>query len=428
MAITIDWPIKVINVPRADMLLVQSAPSEIRELDLDAFRLELKSIEASAEGMPFVDTHSHNPPVTVGGVTLARVVEIINGYTVTFEDGQYAVNLVGANSNVADITNVNQVSVRSANSAGLTYSKEIEDQSFADARIWIDDAGLPGTQFPRGTPGDPVNNIADAQAIISNRNLPKRLHIKGTFNISENLDSYDIEGASSQLTVLDFGSSSSASGTVISDAEIRGALSGSIDLSFCKIVGLDSFNGAMYDCGLSGTINLTNSMVEFISCHSDVSGSASAPIINCGDQANLDLSIRDWNGGLELTNISGSNSSVSVDINAGRLILDSSVSSGDIAVRGSGYIIDNSTGATVNISGLSFGTSGLTPEESAQLGQIDVLRKLMQNRMETNPVTGVLTIYDDDDVSIFLQGNIYEDVLATQIYRGRGLERRDRLA
>ena len=175
-------------------------------------------------------------------------------------------------------------------------------------------------------------------------------------------------------------------------------------------------------------INLTNSMVEFISCHSDVSGSASAPIINCGDQANLDLSIRDWNGGLELTNISGSNSSVSVDINAGRLILDSSVSSGDIAVRGSGYIIDNSTGATVNISGLSFGTSGLTPEESAQLGQIDVLRKLMQNRMETNPVTGVLTIYDDDDVSIFLQGNIYEDVLATQIYRGRGLERRDRLA
>jgi hypothetical protein len=52
-------------------------------------------------------------------VVLAMVIEIINGYTVTFEDGQYAVNLVGANSNVGDKVNLNDVSVRSANSAGL---------------------------------------------------------------------------------------------------------------------------------------------------------------------------------------------------------------------------------------------------------------------------------------------------------------------
>ena len=52
-------------------------------------------------------------------VTRGRVVEIINGYTVTFEDGQYAVNLTGANSNISDVANVNQVSIRAANSAGL---------------------------------------------------------------------------------------------------------------------------------------------------------------------------------------------------------------------------------------------------------------------------------------------------------------------
>ena len=118
MAITINWLTKVINVPRADMALVQASP-EIRQLDVDAFRLELKDIEDS-EGMPYVDTHRHVSTITVGGVTLARVVEIINGYTVTFEDGQYAVNLVGANNNIGDVTNVNQVSVRSSNSAGLT--------------------------------------------------------------------------------------------------------------------------------------------------------------------------------------------------------------------------------------------------------------------------------------------------------------------
>ena len=120
MAITINWATKVISVPKADMSLVSSTPFEIRELDIDTFRLRLKDLEDEAEGMPYPTTHNHNTAVTVGGVTLARVVEIINGYTVTFEDGSYAVNLIGANSNVGDVVNLNTVSVRASNSAGLT--------------------------------------------------------------------------------------------------------------------------------------------------------------------------------------------------------------------------------------------------------------------------------------------------------------------
>lgn len=117
MALSIDWNTFVITVPRADMTIVQASP-EIRELDVNAFRLELKDIEDD-QGMPYPDTHRHNPPVSLGGVALARVVEIINGYSVTFEDGQYAVNLTGANNNISDVTNVNQVSIRASNSAGL---------------------------------------------------------------------------------------------------------------------------------------------------------------------------------------------------------------------------------------------------------------------------------------------------------------------
>lgn len=137
MAISINWATQVIFVPRADMTLIQSSPFEIRELDLNSFRLELKALEASVEGMAYVDTHSHNTTVTVGGVTLARVVEIINGYTVTFEDGQYAVNLVGANSNVSDVTNLNQVSIRASNSAGLVEASDVATaaQTVASA-VW----------------------------------------------------------------------------------------------------------------------------------------------------------------------------------------------------------------------------------------------------------------------------------------------------
>lgn len=420
MAITIDWPTQVINVPRNDMLLVQSAPSEIRELDLDAFRLELKGIEASIEGMPFLDTHSHNPPVTVGGVTLARVVEIINGYTVTFEDGQYAVNLVGANSNVADITNVNQVSVRSANSAGLTYSKEVEDQSFAGARVWVNSVvGLPGTQFPRGTPGDPVSNIADAQSIISQRNLPKRLHLRGSFtlNSGDSLEGYDIEAGSAKLASLDFGYAIT-SDMVISAVDISGIANGEFTAdTVSSFSNLSNFAGKMVDGGLDGSITLASATRhEFINCHSRVSGTSSTPIIDCDNLPNLNLSIRGYTGGLELINVGGSGTQISIDLIAGHVILDSSVTMGDIVIRGPGYVTDNSAGATVN-------TIGVTARQETA----EVIRKFMTNRMETNPSTGVLTLYDDDDTTVLYSGNIYEDVLAVQLYRGQGLERRNRL-
>ncbi len=131
MAITINWGTHVINVPKADLTLIQSTPTEIREMDVDWFRLALKDIEDNAEGQPFSDTHRHNTEVVLGGIILARVVEILVPYTVTFEDGQYAVNLSGANNNVADRANVNQVSIRSSNSAGLTSTLSVWDELVA---------------------------------------------------------------------------------------------------------------------------------------------------------------------------------------------------------------------------------------------------------------------------------------------------------
>lgn len=116
MAISIAWGTKIISVPKSYLTLVSGS---VYELDMNQFRLDLKDLEDSEEGMAFPDTHRHNTEVTLAGVTYSRFVEIINGYTVTFEDGAYAVNVVGANTNIADVMNVNQVSLRTSNTAGL---------------------------------------------------------------------------------------------------------------------------------------------------------------------------------------------------------------------------------------------------------------------------------------------------------------------
>jgi hypothetical protein len=117
--ISINWSTKVISVPQADLSLVSGT---LYELDVDAFRLELKGIEDSEEGMAFDATHQHNTAVTLSGVTYARTFEIINGYTVTFQDtgSPYTVRCVGANHNIADVTNYSsEVSLIVGNSAGL---------------------------------------------------------------------------------------------------------------------------------------------------------------------------------------------------------------------------------------------------------------------------------------------------------------------
>jgi hypothetical protein len=116
MAITIDWATKVINIPQN---YLANLGGGIYELNVNTFRLDLRDIEDNEDGIPFQYTHNHNTQVTLGGLTLSRVVEIIAPYFIEFQDGQYAVNLVGANNNIADRLVVNQVSVRSNNSAGM---------------------------------------------------------------------------------------------------------------------------------------------------------------------------------------------------------------------------------------------------------------------------------------------------------------------
>ena len=120
MAISINWSTGVITVPKADTVQIQASP-EIRTLDIDTFRLALKDLEDEVDGIAFPTTHNHVAPITVGGTVLARVVEILPPYTVTFEASTpaYRLDLINANSNILDRTNYTTTQVTSANSAGL---------------------------------------------------------------------------------------------------------------------------------------------------------------------------------------------------------------------------------------------------------------------------------------------------------------------
>jgi hypothetical protein len=102
------------------------------EMDTDAFRLELKNIEDSEEGIVFQDSHLHNTEVTVAGTTFARTIEILAPYSVQFlPNSAWSVRLAGSNNNIFDVENgilvQNQVQVIAQNSGGLISSPQITD-------------------------------------------------------------------------------------------------------------------------------------------------------------------------------------------------------------------------------------------------------------------------------------------------------------
>lgn len=70
------------------------------------------------------------------------------------------------------------------------------------------------------------------------------------------------------------------------------------------------------------------------------------------------------------------------------------------------------------------GVSGLTAAEALQLS---VLGKILRNRQYTDPDTGIMTVFDDDNVTPLYTTQLFEDIAGTVKYKGKGANRRDRL-
>jgi len=68
-------------------------------------------------------------------------------------------------------------------------------------------------------------------------------------------------------------------------------------------------------------------------------------------------------------------------------------------------------------------------DTAATLTAATLARKILKNRTETNPATGVMTIYDDDGTTPLYTANLYTDVAGATPYAGTAaVNRRNALA
>lgn len=237
-----------------------------------------------------------------------------------------------------------QVVRTSSSSATLQELQDIQFSSFGGGVTVDVTSSHSGTEYPVGTPRQPVNNFVDALAIANGRGLTT-FYVRGNATIGGGLDFSNkiFYGESENKSLFTIEAGAIVTNCDFHEAAIQGTLDGGAHINHCRLLALNYVDGFIQDCVLEGTVTLVGD-AHFLNCWSGVPG-VTTPIIDFAGNA-VALALRNYNGGITLRNKTGAQS-VSIDLNSGQIILESTVTNGTIVCRGVGKLINNSVGATI---------------------------------------------------------------------------------
>jgi hypothetical protein len=228
-----------------------------------------------------------------------------------------------------------------------------QDTSYNGTVVINTITGTPGTTYPIGTASEPVSNLADAVTIAARLGI-SRFGLHGALVITSDMTDSILEGYGTPAMVILAGGRIDRS--TVKYVELSGDALNSADV-LCensRVSGVSNIQGSFVRCVFSGETSLVlgpgNSENFFGECSSYVPG-AGYPSISYNNE-DLDVQFRGWLGSLEIKNIDDAGSQTSFDISSGRLIIASTVTAGEIVVRGVGLLEDNSTADDVNTDGL----------------------------------------------------------------------------
>jgi hypothetical protein len=159
---------------------------------------------------------------------------------------------------------------------------------------------------------------------------------------------------------------------------------------------LNMVDGIVDSCALTGTITLSGiANAIFKNCTDAIPGDT-PPEINMGGSGS-GLSLANYNGSILISNLTGSDEA-SVSLNAGRIVIDATVSNGTITCDGVGRLENNSTGTAVVVDRL--------------ISHEDV-RLIKQMTAGNITITGtdpfLLTVLDEDNVTTLATFNVSSD-------------------
>lgn len=361
-----------------------------------------------------------------GGDSLGGTYFLINGWQIRPQEADHTLTMTGnlftdpsgteiIVPTLGDYTVLIQNKVSNLTEVKASDASLSADQIFAlVGAVYIDTVnGVSGTDGTQGQPTNPVNNLTDAYTIAQRENLTT-YKFKGALTLDRNYSDWAFLGLGSEADNDIIFNGQTVNRALFQNCTVTGTMVGSVELFECSLIAVVGFDGVARWCGLQNTTQLANSAkAVFDNCFSEVAGT-NTPAFDLGTNCNLNC--RHYSGGIKVEN-STSGCTGTIDLDSGHVVLDSTDIGGTLVIRGVGHLTDNgSTGMTLVTDGLVQGKD------------VSQTRKILANQMRTDPDTGVLTIYDDDDTTVLFTASLYEDVAGVQTYRGQGAERRNKLS
>ena len=351
--ITVDWQ----SSPRIITVLAPSTETTVQDL-VDTLR-EMETWPDALDEPHIINAAGKEP--LGGGVRV--------GITATLQNAQLAFearpgpdwvqckisggNLVAVDTDGNEIpavfpTAYTQIVQANSSSATLQELEMIQYSSFNGGVSLDINSSYSGTEYPVGTPQQPVNNLADAMTIAQERGF-FRIFVLSDMTIDTGGDYRGMVfvGDSISKVTMNISSDANVENCEFYDATITGVLDGNCVVKHCRILDLTYIYGVVEKCLLGpGTITLGGDHdIFFLDCWSAKEG-INTPVIDCGG-AGQAIFVRNYNGEMKFTNKTGPEKIV-IDLNSGHIILDSTVTNGNILVRGLGTLEDNSNGASVD--------------------------------------------------------------------------------
>jgi len=235
---------------------------------------------------------------------------------------------------------------RTSSSSGTLQEQEALQYSSYQNAVWVDATVLQtGTSFPSGTREVPVNNVQDAVLIGQEKGFSDINFIGNyTLGAGDDVTGFTLVGQNPTRTVLIMGDAATIINVEIKECTLTGTLDGNATVRECVLGNINYFSGYIHHSVLTNaTITLGNDTdALFLHCYSGVAGS-STPTINMGGSGQ-GLGLRNYNGGIKLINRTGTDG-ISLDMNAGQVVIGSDFTGDPAFIRGS-YKIHVEVGGT----------------------------------------------------------------------------------
>jgi hypothetical protein len=289
--------------------------------------------------------------------------------------------------------------VRTASASATLQELEDLDRVLYQGAIHIN--AVSGNDANDGKPETPVQTAAAAKALADSLGFTE-YHFKGSITLTAAHDRWTFLGASAGSSDTVNLANQSVDESRFESCIIAGdATESKIEAFLCELDNPGNLYGLFRQCGFLNTFKIeatTTQTYVFHLCYSQIAGSGRPTLDFTNSIVTHNVQLRSYSGGLNVANCSNGN--LSVDLSSGTVDLKSTVTGGDIVLRGVGNLIDSSTGGTITTSGMVKGTD------------VDLMRKVVAGgRVEitgTDPST--VTVYEDDLVTVAASWTVSADL------------------